>query len=86
MANGTDGNLKWMVTTAIACIIAVTSATAFVVNHVSDTGIHQTPLQKKEAVQDTVDEKLAPIEVDIRYIRRDLEDIKQSIKELQHGG
>ena len=78
-----NGNLKWIVTTIVACVLAVASATAFIVNHVGDTGIHQTPAQKELATEDTIQESLKPMEVDIRYIRRDIQEIKAAILELQ---
>ena len=75
MPNPTNGNLKYIITTTIAVVIAVGSALALVVEY-------ESPVAKRVAIESVVKDKLQPLEKDIKYMREDISEIKALIKEL----
>ena len=76
MPPSTNGNLKYIITTTIAVVVAVGMAVTFIVGY-------ESPMAKTTAIEKVVDTKLGPLEVDLQYMRRDIREIKEIVKELQ---
>lgn len=76
MPNPTNGNLKYIITTTIAVVMAVGMALAYMANYESVD-------HRRISIEAVVEDKLDPIEVDLRYIRRDIGEIKAALKDME---
>ena len=72
----TNGNLKYIVTMTISIVVAVGMAVTFIVGYESSA-------EKTACIEKVVETKLAPIEVELRYMRSDIREIKEIVKDLQ---